>query len=338
MKTAIVILNYNTVELLEKFLPKVIATSATFADIIVADNASKDGSAEYVKKNFPNVQVLTSTVNYGFAGGYNYFLQQTNYEFVLLLNTDVEVTDNWLQPMLNKMESDESIAAIQPKIKYYHDKEAFEFAGAAGGYIDYLGFPFCRGRVFETMENDNHQYDDSCEIFWATGACMLVRKKVFDELGGFDPDFFAHMEEIDLCWRMQNAGYKIYYEGSSTVYHMGGGTLSTGNPRKTHLNFRNNLLMLHKNLPKKSLNRILLFKMVLDGVAAMMFLFRNGIPHFMAVVNAHMYFYKNIENRKAIRAKTQAQIKLHNTNNIFQKSVVMQYYIGGKKLFSKLVR
>lgn len=336
MNAAVVILNYNTVDYFDKFLPQVIKTCEGIADVIVADNASNDHSVAHLNAHYPQVRVLQSEQNYGFAGGYNYFLKNLAYKYIVLLNTDVEVTDHWLQPMLQLMESNEKMAAVQPKILSFNKKSDFEFAGAAGGYIDRYGFPFCCGRIFETVETDQGQYSRNREIFWATGACMLIRKKVFDQLGGFDHDFFAHMEEIDLCWRMQNAGYQIYYCCQSTVYHVGGGTLAVGSPRKTYLNFRNNLLMLHKNLPAHKLQSTLLVKMILDGIAAVMFLFRNGPAHVAAVWNAHMYFYKNIKRRKEVRANTQQLIKTNYTKNIFSSSIVFRYYLKKQKVFDAL--
>ncbi|MBK8846731.1 MAG: glycosyltransferase family 2 protein [Bacteroidetes bacterium] len=336
MKTAIVILNYNTVDYFDKFLPRVIQTCEGIADVIVADNASSDNSVSHVKSHYPQVKVLCSNQNYGFAGGYNFFLKGLEYEYIVLLNTDVEVTDNWLQPMLQLIEQNKQVAAVQPKILSHNNKSDFEFAGAAGGFIDKYGFPFCCGRIFETVETDHGQYDKNREIFWATGACMLIRKKLFDQLGGFDQDFFAHMEEIDLCWRMQNAGYQIYYCSASTVYHVGGGTLAVGTPHKTYLNFRNNLLMLHKNLPANKLVTTLLIKMIFDGIAAIMFLVRNGPTHFAAVFNAHIYFYKHCNRRKGIRAEAQRLIKTNNTKNIFPGSVVFHYYLKKQRVFNAL--
>ncbi|MFT6210319.1 MAG: GT2 family glycosyltransferase, partial [Bacteroidia bacterium] len=252
MRIAVVILNWNGKSFLEKFLPSVISNSQG-ATIYVADNASSDRSLEFVEKNFPTVIRIDNGNNFGFAGGYNKALEDLNEEFFVLLNSDVEITPNWLQPVIALFDSDQQVAAIQPKILSYHDKTSFEYAGAAGGFIDKNGYPFCRGRIFESLETDNGQYDAVQEVFWATGACMFVRSKVYRELGGLDDDFFAHMEEIDLCWRTKRAGHKIMVQPKSIVYHVGGGTLPKSNPFKTFLNFRNGLELLAKNLPKNRL-------------------------------------------------------------------------------------
>ena len=232
--------------MLRQFLPLVLKESSTIAQVIVADNASKDGSAEYVRKEFPQVTLIENNVNGGFAKGYNDCLKHVDADYLLLLNSDIEITPGYLQPLIDRLNSDPAIASVQPKILSYKRKTHFEFAGGASGFIDKYGFPFCRGRIFDTLEDDHLQYQNAGPVFWSSGACMLIRKNVFDDMNGFDEEFFAHMEEIDLCWRMHNAGYKVYYEPTSVVYHIGGGTLASGNPRKTYLNFRNNILMLHK--------------------------------------------------------------------------------------------
>ena len=248
-KIAVVILNWNGVKLLEQFLPSVIQFSED-ATIYVADNDSTDNSVEFVQQNFPTIKIVKNTGNHGFAKGYNDALKHIDAEIYALVNSDIEVTENWLKPILETFENEKQTAIIQPKILDFKNKENFEYAGAAGGFIDKYGFPFCRGRIFETLEKDNGQYDDNSELFWASGACFFIRKKVYHELGGFDESFFAHQEEIDLCWRAANEGHIIKYNYQSLVYHVGGATLQQGNPKKTYLNFRNSLLMLVKNLPK----------------------------------------------------------------------------------------
>ncbi len=301
MKTAVVILNYNTEHLLRKLLPDVIQKSEHIARVIVADNASTDNSVNVIREILGNDGLLVNAVNGGFAKGYNDCLKLVNAEYLLLLNSDVEVTDRWIEPLIAILDADETVAAVQPKIKSYNSRNQFEFAGACGGYIDKYGFPFCRGRIFDSIEDDNGQYNTAREVFWTTGACMLIRKKIFDELGGFDEDYFAHMEEVDLCWRIQNAGFRLIAEPASVVYHIGGGTLDASSPRKTYLNFRNNLLMLHKNLASSKLFYILFIKMILDGIAALRFLILNGPPHFMAVFNAHIFgIIKRISSAKAL--------------------------------------
>ncbi len=333
MKTAVVILNFNTSKLLEHFMPIVLKHTQAYARIIVADNDSKDDSVQVMKTQFSEVELIVNKVNGGFAAGYNDCLKHVNAEYVMLLNSDVEVTENWLQPLEALLDANPDVAAVQPKLRAFHNKAAFEFAGACGGYIDKYGFPFCRGRIFDTIEDDNGQYDTAVEVFWATGACMLIRKSVFDELGGFDEDFFAHMEEIDLCWRIQNAGYKLMVQPASLVYHVGGGTLSALSARKTYFNFRNNLMMLHKNLPANKLYSTLFLKMILDGLAAFKFLVSNGFQHFLAVLNAHLYFYKHFKRRQLVRHKTQKQIKINYTKNIYSKSLVWTYFVAKKKKF-----
>lgn len=246
-KTAVVILNWNGRKFLKKFLPDVIKFSKKDAEVIVADNASTDDSVAVLKADFPEIRIIENKSNGGFAKGYNQALKLIDAEYYILLNSDIEVTENWINPVIELMESDKNIAACQPKIRSYHEKEKFEYAGAAGGFIDKFGYPFCRGRIFQSLEEDKGQYDDTVEIFWATGAALFIRAELYHKLGGMDDDFFAHMEEIDLCWRLKNEGYKIMYCPKSTVYHVGGGTLPTSSSWKTYLNFRNNFFLIYKN-------------------------------------------------------------------------------------------
>jgi GT2 family glycosyltransferase len=263
-KVAVVILNYNGLHWLKTFLEDVILKSKE-AEIYVADNASTDDSLDYVKQHFPSVKIVENKDNTGYAGGYNNALQHICADYYVLLNSDVEVTDNWISPIIEQMEKDKSIAACQPKIKKYDEKTHFEYAGACGGFIDKYGYPYCRGRIFDNLEEDKGQYDNPIEVFWASGACLFLRSTAFYEVGGFDWDFFAHMEEIDLCWKLKNKGYKIMCIPQSTVYHVGGGTLKNGSYFKTYLNYRNNLLMLYKNLEPKNRFKILFTRMLLDG-------------------------------------------------------------------------
>lgn len=290
MKIAVVILNWNGKKLLEQFLPSVVAFSQE-ADIYVADNASTDDSVAFVKANFASVKIIANPKNFGFAKGYNEALRTVDADIFALVNSDVEVTANWLHPITDTFQKEPQTAIIQPKIRDYKNKEYFEYAGAAGGFIDRYGYPFCRGRIFDTVEKDAGQYDDDCEIFWASGACFFIRSSTYRELGGFDDGFFAHQEEIDLCWRAFNSGHHAKYVGSSTVFHVGGATLQQGNPRKTFLNFRNSLLMLTKNLPKYKLLQVLFARLVLDGIAGMQFLLHGKPLHCMAILNAHFSFY-----------------------------------------------
>lgn len=303
-KLAIVILNWNGKSWLEKFLPSVTDYSQR-AEVYVIDNLSTDDSVYFLQLNFPDVNIIKNNKNYGFAGGYNEGLKKIDAEYYCLLNSDVEVTDGWIEPILHLFEKDPEIAAIQPKILSYSNKKYFEFAGAAGGLIDNLGYPYCRGRIFDNTEEDNGQYNDETEVFWASGCCLFIRSKDFWNQDGFDARFFAHQEEIDLCWRLKNSGRKIYYTGKSTVYHVGGGTLNKQSPQKTFLNMRNNLSMLLKNLPFSSLFWVIIARMILDGLAAFYFAYKNGFSHFWAVLRAHYGFYMQIPETLRLRQKKQ---------------------------------
>ena len=304
MDLAIVILNWNGKNWLEKFLPNVIEHSEN-ATIYVIDNSSTDDSVSFLKQNFSEIKIVHNQENYGFAGGYNEGLKKIQHEFYCLLNSDVEVTDNWLTPIQNIFENDPQIAAVQPKILDFNRRNYFEFAGAAGGFLDNLGYPYCRGRIFENIEEDHGQYNDEVEIFWASGCCFFIRSENFWAQNGFDARFFAHQEEIDLCWRLKNSGKKIFYTGKSTVYHVGGGTLNKQSPQKTFLNMRNNLSMILKNTPLLSGILLVLFRMILDGFAGIYFGYKNGLPHFWAVIRAHFSFYGQIPETLRLRQKNQ---------------------------------
>jgi GT2 family glycosyltransferase len=328
MKIAVVILNWNGILLLEQFLPSVLKYSSE-ATVYVADNASTDCSIFYIKSYFPSVKIIENDSNLGFAGGYNEALKLVDAEVYALVNSDIEVTENWLQPILKTFENEPNTAIIQPKILDFKNKEYFEYAGAAGGFIDQYGYPYCRGRIFDTLEKDKGQYNTNCEIFWASGACFFIRSAVYNQLNGFDATFFAHQEEIDLCWRAINKGYKIKYISESTVYHLGGATLQQGNPKKTFLNFRNSLLMLTKNLPKEKLYPILLGRMVLDGIAGIQFLMKGKFSHFSAILKAHYSFYFLFLDIYKKRGDFQ-------TKKYFRiNSIVYQYYIICGKVFAK---
>ncbi|RTZ05842.1 glycosyltransferase family 2 protein [Flavobacterium sp. GSP6] len=329
MKVAVVILNWNGILLLEKFLPSVVKYSPE-ATIYVADNASTDDSISYIKAFFPLVKIVKNESNLGFASGYNEALKHIDATLFALVNSDIEVTENWLQPILKTFRKEPETAIIQPKILDFKRKEYFEYAGAAGGFIDKFGYPYCRGRIFDTVEKDCGQYDDNREIFWASGACFFIRSSVYKELNGFDGDFFAHQEEIDLCWRAFNKGYKIKYNYESVVYHVGGATLQQGNSKKTFLNFRNSLLMLTKNIPKNQLFWILLIRMVLDGIAGLQFIFKGKFKHFFAILKAHGSFYSLFSSQCKKRAKFQKQ-KYHTT-----KSIVYIYFIRNIVVFNDL--
>lgn len=307
MEVAVIILNWNGRKLLEKYLPSVITHSEN-AKIYVADNASSDDSLEFLAKQFPEIIILKNTTNLGFAGGYNEALKYVEEEIYVLLNNDVEVTQGWLTGILSLFETSKKIAAIQPKIKSIQNPTKFDYAGAAGGFIDAIGYPYCRGRIFDHIEEDKGQYDTDIEIFWASGACFAIRKNCFRKAKGFDESYFAHQEEIDLCWRLKNLGYSIWCASKSEVYHQGGGTLSGSSPKKTFLNFRNSLNTLLKNSKKNPLP-IILLRMILDGLAALRFIFKGQLLHFFAIFKAHISFYslipKMLKQRKRIEKKQQ---------------------------------
>lgn len=324
MKIAIAILNWNGKNWLEKFLPYVLKYSLE-AEIYVIDNASTDDSVPFLESNFPSVKIIQNPSNSGFAAGYNQGLKSIQADIYCLLNSDVEVTENWLSPIIELFSKDQNIAAVQPKILDYFQKNRFEFAGAGGGLIDNLGYPYCRGRIFDDIEIDNGQYDDDTEIFWASGCALFIRSEDFWSMNGFDERFFAHQEEIDLCWRLKNTGKNIYYTGKSKVYHVGGGTLNKQNPQKTYLNFRNNLTMLIKNLPASGIIPVIFSRLVLDGFAGLYFGYKNGWSHLWAILKAHFGFYGQIP----------ASLKLRQDNQIkpyYQsKWLIFKHFLGSKK-------
>ncbi len=333
INTAIIILNWNGIDLLKKFLPTLIAKSKN-ANIYIADNASTDNSIKFLEDNYTSIKILQNKTNCGFAGGYNHALSNLHEEFFILINSDIEVTDNWISPIIELLKKDEFISACQPKILDYNNKEKFEYAGASGGFIDFLGYPFCRGRIFNHIENDFNQYEDIKEVFWASGACLFIRSKHFNEVNGFDNDFFAHQEEIDLCWRLKNLGYKVMVNPESIVYHVGGGTLNSSSPFKTYLNFRNNLFMLFKNLHILSLFSVLFLRLFLDGIAALSLLTKKkGLMHLLAVLRAHFSFYLSlpslIKKRSLIKQK-------NNLIGRFNFIILIKFYFKKIRKFSEL--
>ena len=334
---AVVILNYNGKNFLQQFLPSVLAHSGEAA-VYVADNASTDDSIALLANTFPEVRVIQLLENHGFAQGYNEALAQLEgqFKYDVLLNSDVEVTPNWLGPIRELMEADEQIAACQSKMLDFNQRTHFEYAGAAGGFIDYLGYPFCRGRLFVNLEEDHGQYNDTTEVFWACGACMFVRAEVFHQLDGFDGDFFAHMEELDLCWRMKNAGYKVFTCGESVIYHVGGGTLHKSNPHKTFLNFRNGLALLYKNHPRQDLYLNLLKRLILDGVAGVKFLLFDSPLDCWAVIRAHFNFYLHFWSWRRKRLALLAQRRAITHPEVYAQSIVKQSFLLKKHKFSEL--
>ncbi|TDN86411.1 hypothetical protein DET49_11571 [Salegentibacter sp. 24] len=330
MTTAVVILNWNGRNLLEQFLPSVIRYSKE-ARVYVADNASSDDSVSFIKGNFPEVNIIENKENGGFAKGYNLALSGLQEDIFVLLNSDVQVTKDWLKPVLQILKDEPKTAVVQPKILDFKRKDYFEYAGAAGGFIDKYGYPFCRGRIFETLEKDHGQYNQDVPIFWASGACLAIKKSVYWEAGALDEDFFAHQEEIDLCWRIHNLGYHIKSSGLSSVHHVGGATLDRMNPRKTFFNFRNSLYMLLKNLPATHVFGILFIRMILDGVAGIKFLAEGKFSHLYTILQAHSAFYRNF---KKIYLKRKGIPK--NPKYFQTKSIIWSYFCLKRKEFSKL--
>ncbi len=335
-KVAIVILNWNGRHYLEKFLPSVLATSYENYDVIVSDNASTDGSVAFLQQKFPQVKLIRLDQNYGFAKGYNLTMDQVQADYFALINSDVEVEPGWLDRIINLLEQDDLNAACQPKLLSYNNKNVFEYAGGAGGWLDSFGYPFARGRIFDICEEDKGQYNEVERVFWVTGAAMVIRSNVFREMKGFDNYFFAHQEEIDLCWRMQLAGYKLFADPSSVVYHVGGGTLPRGNTLKTYLNFRNNQVMLYKNLPWSQKWWKIPFRIFLDAVSAWKGLFMGDGGYFLAILRAHLSFIKWM-----LVEKKQSIFPVRRTGELaglYKGNLVWQHFIKGKKYFSQLIK
>lgn len=332
MKIAVVILNWNGELLLESYLPSVMEFSK-MADIYVADNASTDKSVAFVTQNYPEIKIIRNSSNGGFAKGYNDALKHVDADVFCLLNSDVEVTEDWLAPIAKLLAQRSDIAIVQPKILDLMRRDHFEYAGAAGGFLDKLGYPLCRGRIFQALEKDEGQYDDSSEIFWATGACMFIRSEVFWELGGFDEDYFAHQEEVDLCWRAKNKGHCIFYVAESKVFHLGGSTLSNMNPKKTYLNFRNSLFSITKNLPPRKAFTVIFLRLILDGVAAMRFVFQFKFNHCFAILRAHLSFYRQFRTMYRKREKANFILKYY-----VVKSIVWSHFVNQITKFSILVK
>lgn len=333
---AVVLLSYNSLDLLRDFLPKILQTTPPEHEIVVVDNGSTDGTSGFMKENYPDTRVVRVEVNKGFTNGYKESLSKINAKHYALVSSDIEVTSGWTEPVVDLMNSDESIAICQPKIKSYHKKSDFEYAGAAGGFIDKFGYPFCRGRLFFDVEEDKGQYDDNMEIFWASGACFFIRSDVYHNLGGLDDDFFAHMEEIDLCWRAKNQGYKVMACPSSEVYHMGGYIINYGSPAKTYRNFRNNLILLTKNLPSGQLFPILILRLFLDGLAFWQHIVSGKGKSALQILKAHFHFHLGIFKWLKKRKEFPVIQNKRNTKGIYSKSIVWKYFIEKKKKFSEL--
>jgi len=335
-ETAVVILSYNGKKWHQLFLPQIVKEAEKGYDLIVADNASTDDTLSYVQENFPTVKTLHIPINKGFSNGYYEALQQVQAKYYILLSADFEVTDNWYPPLLHAMQHYEGLAACQPKIRYWKEKEYFEYAGAAGGFMDKWGYLFCRGRIFNDLEKDNGQYEDDIEIFWASGGCLMVRADLYHKMGGLDKDMYAHMEEVDLCWRLKNAGYKIGYIAGSTVFHVGGSVISYGSPQKLYYNFRNSLVLLLKNEAGLKLLWLFPLRLFLDGLAGFQFLLQGKIKEIGIIIKAHFHFYGSFAKwlKKRNQAKKLAVVR--NKEGIYDKSIVWDYFALKKKTFDKL--
>ncbi|NLJ81946.1 MAG: glycosyltransferase family 2 protein [Bacteroidales bacterium] len=333
VKLAVVVLNWNGIKFLKQYMPSIVEYTSKNTKIYVIDNASIDDSVSFLKENFPSVHIVLNADNYGFAKGYNEGLKHIQAEYYCLLNSDIEVTPNWDEGVIEFMDKHKDVAVCQPKLLALLQKDEFEYAGAAGGFIDKNGYPFCQGRLFSTMEKDTGQYNDNREIFWATGACMFVRSHIYHSLGGLDDDFFTHMEEIDFCWRVKNQGHKVMYYADSVVYHYGGGTLATGSPKKTYYNFRNNLVMLYKNLPSNRLFSVFCFRFIFDIIAGARFLIDSGINDTLAVIKAYGSFWANYSHNRRKRKQT---VQQKHTTMMYKKNIVFQYFILKKTKFTDL--
>lgn len=336
-KVSIVILNYNTRDLLERFIPSVLATEYDNFEVVVADNASSDGSLDLVRKLFPEVKCIALEENYGFAGGYNRALKELDTPYWVLLNSDVEVDKGWLSPLMELITSNPKIGAVQPKILDLNNRGRFEYAGASGGFIDKFAYPFCRGRLSDVLEQDEGQYDDNIPVFWATGAALLVRASEYQKLGGLDADFFAHMEEIDLCWRMKNAGLEVWVCPEGKVYHMGGGTLSAQSSHKTFLNFRNNLALITKNLPFSEWVKVFCARLILDGIAGVVMLYNGKGKHTWAIVKAHWAFFWRFRFWWSKRKTSPTPLPFLQHQGMLNISLVRRHFIKGIKHFSDLL-
>lgn len=336
-KVSVVILNWNGEEMLRRFLPSVVEHSiGEGVEVCVADNGSTDASVQMLRATFPTVRLIELDNNYGFAEGYNRALEQVEAEYVVLLNSDVEVTPHWLDPLVNFMDEHPEVAACQPKLLNQRNKSYFEYAGAAGGYLDKYGYPFCRGRIFEVVEEDKGQYETTETVFWVSGAAMFIRLRDYQNVGGLDKDFFAHMEEIDLCWRLKSRGKELVYVPQSKVYHVGGATLNKDNPRKTLLNFRNNLLMLYKNLPDSELNSVLRVRRCLDILAALVFFLKGERGNARAVFQARNEFQKMVGLYKSVREENMRQTVAKSIEQRTSYSILWKFHVCGKKIFTQL--
>ena len=335
-ETAVVILSYNGRKWHEQFLPLIVSEAASGYDVVVVDNASTDDTYEYLRAQHPDIHTLQIAVNKGFAHGYYEALKQIQARYYILLSADFEVTHNWFPPLLHAMQRYPGLAACQPKIRYWKQRELFEYAGAGGGFMDKWGYLFCRGRIFNDLEKDHGQYNDDIEVFWASGGCLMVRADLYHRVGGLDPDLYAHMEEVDLCWRLKNAGYRIGYIGQSTVFHVGGSVISYGSPQKLYYNFRNNLILLLKNERSSRLLWLIPLRLVLDGVAGIQMLMGGKVKETFTIVKAHFHFYGSLGKWLRRRREARKLVSQRNEAGIYPKSIVWQYFALRKKTFDRL--
>lgn len=334
--TAVVILSYNGKKWHELFLPLIVAEAYTGYEVIVVDNASTDDTLSYVQENFPSVKTLQIAINRGFANGYYEALKQIRAKYYVLLSADFEVTQGWFPPLINAMQRYTGLAACQPKVRYWREREYFEYAGAGGGFMDKWGYLFCRGRIFNDLEKDEGQYNDDIEVFWASGGCFMVKADLYHKMGGLDPDLYAHMEEVDLCWRLKNAGYKIGYIGQSTVYHVGGSVISYGSPQKLYYNFRNSLILLLKNEKATRLLWLFPLRLVLDGIAGLQMMAGGKFKEMATIVKAHFHFYGSLGKWLGRRKAAQKLVTHRDKSGIYPRSIIWQYFALRKKQFSKL--
>jgi len=334
--TAVVILSYNGTKWHELFLPKIVEEAHTGYEVILADNASTDETLQYVQQHFPSVHTLSIDINRGFANGYYEALKQVKAKYYILLSADFEVTDGWFPPLRAAMEADEMLAACQPKIRYWRNRECFEYAGAGGAFMDNFGYLFCRGRIFFDLEKDEGQYNDNIEVFWASGGCLVVRADLYHKVGGLDHDFYAHMEEVDLCWRLKNIGYKIGYIGGSLVYHVGGSVISYGSPQKLYYNFRNNLILLIKNEKGAKLLWLFPLRLLLDGAAGIRLLFMGEFKQTFTIVKAHFHFYGKLGLWLRRRYENKKLITRRNEEGIYRRSIVWDYFLLRRRKFTDL--
>jgi GT2 family glycosyltransferase len=335
-KLAIVLLCYNNKDLLQRFVPHILQTLTDYSKLYIVDNASSDGTSEFVKSEYPQANLIRIDINKGFTNGYVESLAQIKAKYYCLISSDVEVSEGWIQPIIDMLDRDEEIGIVQPKIRWQTNPTYFEYSGAGGAFIDKFGYPFCRGRIFDTLEEDKGQYDNEIEVFWCSGACMFIRADVYHAVGGFDNDYYAHMEDIDLSWRTKNFGYKVMYQPKAVVFHVGGAVITYGSPQKMYRNFKNSLLMLTKNLPKGEVFPKIVFRLLMDGVAGIRAVMKGNFKELSAILKAHGHYYQELPKWLEKRKQVHSQIKRYDKSGIYDKSIVWDYFIKKKKKYTEL--